>query len=164
MPFTAFIDSYCDHMEENYHYFVSKSVEIFSSILQDEECCMSLVFDKFLGEMVYHRNAVELSSITANEISEYTIFRICAAKTINDRSFPDKNKEFLLNSTKKIKEITERLLLEGKVIVIYGDTITTCCNKEFTEKMVESSLKNFKLGTDESIIKICLARCGLPIN
>lgn len=141
-PFTAFMELYRDYLEENYHYIMSKSIEIFNSVMQDKECLMSFAFCTILGHMVYHRDARKLDSIVRNVVSS-TIKENNIIDTIITNPYHTELERFFLDSEKRMKEKVERFLLENKVVVLNRNTIATC-NKEIMEKMVHFSIKHLK--------------------
>lgn len=140
IPFTAFVDLYRDHMEETHHYLISKSIEIFSNVLQDKECCMSFVFDTFLGEMIYYKHADKLRSIFyKNIMPTRRMGELSFLGLSGNDSYSDKMKGFYLSSEKKVKKEIEKYLLENDIIVVDKDLVTTC-SKEFVKKVVDSSV------------------------
>lgn len=153
VPFTTFISSYRDHLEENHHYFMSKFIELFCDILHGEEYHMSLLFDTFHGHMIYHKHSECLRSIFSESLTA-TSDTSClgtVVRGINSHRYPNKwAGRFFLDSKVKMKERMEKLLMGNRIIVLYGDVITTC-NKEIMEKIVDSSVKEFKLCVDSYV-------------
>lgn len=154
MPFTAFMDLYRDHIEENYHHIMSKSIEVFRNVSQDKKYHMSFLFDEFLGHMIYHKHSVALHSIfheALRIITNPSIERVITRR-INSHRYPTRfsTRRFFLDSERKMKENIEKLLLDSNAVVIYGDKITTC-NKEIVEKIVCSSVKCFRLSVNSYI-------------
>lgn len=142
MPFSNFLDLYCDHLEENYHYLVSRYVEIFNDVAQDEEWHISLVFDTFIEHMIYYKNVPTIRST----------FYSCARTVVHALNNCRYNTRFrmrriILDSEIKMRERMEKLLLDDNIVVIYRGTITAC-NKEIMEEIIDSSMKYLKLNID----------------
>ncbi|WP_092484295.1 hypothetical protein [Candidatus Ichthyocystis hellenicum] len=159
--FNGFTDLYISHIEENYGHIISKSIDIFNSIVQDKECHMSFAFDTVLGHMVYHDSAATLSTIICDitessvkklrrltwsrkiEIFDYNQKGDTYYYTRNHYQYSNEMKEFFSDSEKKLKEEIEKLT-ESDIIVLDGDVITTC-KKEFREKLINSALRYLRL-------------------
>lgn len=145
-PFTTFIDLYRDHLEENHHYIMSKSIETFYNIVQDEGCRMSFVFDTFLGHMVYYKDVEKLIPIFCGSVISTKGMIVNFKKPIfNDNntkdsySYCEELKKVSLDSEKEMKEKMEKFLLENSITVVDKNVIVTC-NKEFMKKIIDSSI------------------------
>lgn len=162
-PFATLTDVYNNHLVENYPHLMSRSIEIFSGLTQDKECLLSFVFDTFLGNMVHHSAARELCLIFSGLESVSTLKRLLSSGKIkvytNDvgteaegsHRYSDELTQFLLHSENELKEKVGKFILKNEVIVIDGDIVTTC-NKEFMEKIVDSSIKYLKSELEKVVL------------
>ncbi|CUT18302.1 MULTISPECIES: hypothetical protein [Candidatus Ichthyocystis] len=159
LPFNIFSGLYRCHLEESYDLIVSKSIEILDNIAQDDECCMSFLFDTFFGKMIIYNKADQLYSLIRDNICNTTIndLRCFMAHSISSRGlcfgtgnvrgyliyssdskYRDDFEKFVMRSKKSLeKKIIE--CLKNNTIVIEENKVTIC-NKKFTGEIVRSSV------------------------
>ncbi|CUT18298.1 putative coiled coil domain protein [Candidatus Ichthyocystis hellenicum] len=156
--FSIFIDLYSNHLAENYDSILSKSVEIFETLDQDEESCMSFAFDKFFGEMISHHHAKQLHNFI--HVSEFYLkilldnlllsgkikfFSTNGEKNLFHNNIDTAKRSvnvmsFIEESKKELKEKITKYLIESDTIVFDGGTITIC-DASFTERVLYYSTK-----------------------
>ncbi|WP_092343803.1 hypothetical protein [Candidatus Ichthyocystis sparus] len=145
-PFNIFSDLYRCHLEESYDLIVSKSIEILDNIAQDDECCVSFLFDMFFGKIIIYNRVEKLRSLIQNNICGiYSIY-------IGDGGYHDNFEKFVIQSKKSLEnKIIE--CLKSNTIVIEENKVTIC-NKKFTEEIVRSSVNLLEKDIRSAVIQV----------
>lgn len=135
----AFLDLYRSHLAENYDHMISKFVEIFEDLEYDKECCMSLAFDGFFGEMIIHNRACILNSIVRDSIN-------CSKELIR-KSISSKRDEISKGNKQK----------EGWYKILYDDfkTIVSKSKKKLGENIVDCLKQNDTVIFEDNKVCIC---------
>ncbi|CUT18120.1 MULTISPECIES: hypothetical protein [Candidatus Ichthyocystis] len=157
--FATFIDLYIDHTSENYEYMLSKFINIFDSLGQDEECCMSFVFDRFLGEtIILSRKAEQLRNIiftvganSRREIRE--LFSAGADMLVSMEKNSDCFRAFVDKYKKELEEKITECLREKKYSIIIEDNEITNCKETNMEKILYCSKKCLEENLVEGILR-----------
>ncbi|WP_092343797.1 hypothetical protein [Candidatus Ichthyocystis sparus] len=150
ISFATFSDLYVEHITENYEYILSKFVDIFDNLGQDEECCISFAFDTFLGEMVLSSISEELDDIifTVENNSKMGLRELRRNNTT-----PRHVRDFIKQSKEQLEEKIMEYMTKNPSASVIEDNIIIVCrgssmkkilyySKKYLEKILEEELSS----------------------